>query len=256
MTNILVCVKRSADITGEVVLTTDGSALDGRYSGYAMSAHELAALEIAAILAEAGGGSVTVLTLGEDDAVEQLREALSVGAADAVHIRADPSRYGPGDVAAEIAGVVRTRQADGTAYDLILLGNDAADTGNFQTGIRLAYALDRPVVAGVQQVEVTDGIATLHVGSADGGETYEVALPAVATVLEGGVLPRYPSLRGRLRAKKAPVEQVSPAAEPRGTAALGLRVPTAPPSQVTVLGDGPDAAPALVQVLRKSGVVS
>lgn len=254
MTNVLVCVKRSADITGEVVLNQDGTALDGRFSGYAMSAHELAALEIAATIAENDGGSVTVLTLGGADAVEQLREALSVGAQNAVHIQADPTGFGPTDVAREVAEVVRAHEAGGTGYDLILLGNDAADTGNFQTGIRLAYALGRPVVAGVQQIEVDGGAASMHVGAADGTETYEVALPAVATVLEGGVQPRYPSLRGRMRAKRAPIEQADPATEPAGTAVLGLRVPPAEPSRVTILGEGPEAVPALVEILRKNGV--
>src|SRR5699024_1692072 len=111
MTSVLVCVKRAADITGEVVLNEDGTALDGRFSGYAMSAHELAALEIAATVAETDGGSVTVLTLGDTDAVEQLREALSVGAHNAVHIQADPTRFGPADVAREIAGVVSAHEA-------------------------------------------------------------------------------------------------------------------------------------------------
>src|SRR5690606_28551483 len=109
---------------------------------------------------------------------------------------------GPIDVAAAIAEVVRAREAAGTSYDLVLLGNDAADTGDFQVGIRLAYALDRPVVAGAQRVHVADGVATVHVGSAEGTEIYEVGLPAVATVLEGGVTPRYPNIKGRMRAKK------------------------------------------------------
>lgn len=254
--NILVCVKRAADVTGEVVLTADGTALDGRYSGYAMSGHETAAVEIAVSLVEQHGGSVTVLTLGDEDAVEQLRDALAVGADDAVHIEADASAFGPADVAAAVAEVVRAREASGTSYDLVLVGNDAADTGDFQVGIRLAYLLDRPVVAGVQQIEVSDGVATLHVGAAVGTETYEVALPAVATVLEGGVTPRYPSIRGRMRAKKAPVETVTPGLAPRGSGALGLTLPPPAPSQVTVLGEGPGAAPAVVDVLRKIGVLS
>lgn len=254
--NILVCVKRAADVTGEVVLTADGTALDGRYSGYAMSGHETAAVEIAVSLVEQHGGSVTVLTLGDDDAVEQLRDALAVGADDAVHIEADSSAYGPADVAAAIAEVVRARADAGTAYDLVLVGNDAADTGNFQVGIRLAYLLDRPVVAGVQSAEVADGTATLHVGSSEGTETYEVALPAVATVLEGGVDPRYPNIRGRMRAKKAPVETVTAGVEPKGGRTLGLSLPPPAPTQVTVLGEGPGAAPAVVDVLRKIGVLS
>ncbi|AXH97456.1 electron transfer flavoprotein subunit beta/FixA family protein [Ornithinimicrobium avium] len=254
--NVLVCVKRAADVTGEVVLNADGTGLDGRYSGYAMSPHETAAVEIAVSLVEESGGSVTVLTLGDDDAVEQLRDALAVGADDAVHVEADSSAFGPTDVAAAIAEVVRARAASGTAYDLVLVGNDAADTGSFQVGIRLAYLLDRPVVAGVQQIAVSDGVATLHVGSAAGTETYEVGLPAVATVLEGGVDPRYPSIRGRMRAKKAPVEAVTPEVTPRGSGTLGLSLPPPTPNKVTVLGEGPGAAPAVVEVLRKIGVLS
>lgn len=256
MTNVLVCVKRAPDITGEVLLTADGAGLDGRFSGYAISAHEECAIEIAVGIAEAGGGSVTALTLGGEDAVEQLRAALAVGAHDAVHIVAEAERFGPADVAAAIAEVVRAREAAGTTYDLVLVGNDAADTGDFQVGIRLAYALDRPVVAGVQRIEVSDGVGTLHVGTAEGTETYEVALPAVATVLEGGVSPRYPSIKGRMRAKKASVEAVTPAAEPRGGGGLGLRLIPPPPSRVTVLGEGPGAAPAVVDVLRRIGVLS
>lgn len=253
---VLVCVKRAADVTGEVVLTPDGTGLDGRFSGYTMSAHEAAAVEIAVSLVEQHGGSVTVLTLGDEDAVEQLRDALAVGADDAVHVEADASGYGPADVAGAVAEVVRGREASSTPYDLVLTGNDAADTGSFQVGIRLAYLLDRPVVAGVQQVEVADGVATLHVGSAAGTETYEVALPAVATVLEGGVSPRYPNIRGRMRAKKAPVETVAPGVGARGSGTLGLSLPPPTPATATVLGEGPDAAPALVEVLRKIGVLS
>lgn len=256
MTNVLVCVKRAPDITGEVVLTPDGIALDGRYSGYAMSTHEACAVEIAVQVAEETGGSATVLTLGDDDAEEQLRSALAVGVEDAVHVTADAQAFGPADVATAIAEVVRSREAAGTAYDLVLVGNDAADTGDFQVGIRLGYALERPVVAGVQSVEVADGVATMHVRTAEGTETYEVGLPAVATVLEGGVSPRYPNIRGRMRARKAPVEAVTSSTPPRGTGRLGLRVPEAPPSEVTVLGEGPDAAAAVVDVLRKIGVVS
>lgn len=255
MTNVLVCVKRSPDTTGEVLLTEDGAGLDGRYSGYAMSEHELVAVELAASIAEAGKGAATVLTLGEAAALEQLRYALSVGATDAVHIEADAATFGPADTARAIADVVTARDAAGAPYDLVLLGNDAADTGNFQVGIRLAYALGWPVVAGVQRLEVTSGVAHMQVESAEGAETYEVALPAVATVLEGGALPRFPSLRGRMRARKAPVDTRAPGVDPSGTGALGLRVPPPEAREVTVLGEGPSAAPAIVEVLRETGVV-
>ncbi len=138
----------------------------------------------------------------------------------------------------------------------MLLGNDAADTGDFQVGVRLAYLLDRPVVAGIQTVEVTDGVATLRGEGPDGTEVYEVALPAVATVLEGGVAPKYPSVMGRMRAKKAEVETLTWSGTPAGAGREALTVPEPPPSQVQVLGEGAAAAPALVGVLRELKVVT
>lgn len=256
MTNVLVCVKRVPDATGEVVLTPDGSRVDGRYGGYTTSAHEECAVEIASQLAAASaeGATVTVLALGGEDSVEQLRRALAVGATDGVRVDADADAFGPADVAAAIAEVVQTRAAAGTTYDLVLLGNDAADTGDFQVGIRLAYLLDRPVVAGAQTIEVAGGTATMSVDTADGTEIYEVGLPAVATVLEGGVSPRYPSITGKIKAKKAPVQTVTTSVTPRGNGRQSLRVPPPPPSQVEVLGEGPAAAGRLAQVLSELGV--
>jgi electron transfer flavoprotein beta subunit len=200
---------------------------------------------------------VTVLTLGTQDAVEQLRSALGVGATSAVLIEADdPAAFGPADVAREIAAVVE----DGS-YDLVLLGNDAADTGDFQVGIRLAYLLNRPVVNGARTLEVakdddgTAGTATAKVAGPDGVETYALPLPAVVTVLEGGVEPRYPSITGRMKAKKAKIETVAPRAEPRGSGRVRLTLPPAQPSTVEVLGEGPDAAPAVVDLLQRLGVM-
>ena len=147
MTNVLVCIKRVPDVSGEVLLTEDGMSVDARHVGFTVSPHEECAVELATQLAESSGGTATVLTLGPADAVEQLRSALAVGCSAAVHVEADSDAYGPVDVANAIADVARDRD-----YDLILLGNDAADTGDFQVPVRLAYALDRPVVTGVSLV--------------------------------------------------------------------------------------------------------
>jgi electron transfer flavoprotein beta subunit len=249
VTNVLVCVKRVPDTGGDVTLTDDGQSVDTRYLGYTISAHESCAVELAVRIAESGG-SVTVLTLGTQDAVEQLRSALGVGANSAVLIEADPAGFGPADVAREIAAVVEEGE-----YDLVLLGNDAADTGDFQVGIRLAYLLNRPVVNGVRTVEVDNGVATAKVAGPDGTETFEVPLPAVVTVLEGGVEPRYPTITGRMKAKKAKVEVVAPREEPRGSGRVRLTLPPAQPSTVEVLGEGPDTAPAVVDLLQRLGVL-
>ncbi|XVX20143.1 electron transfer flavoprotein subunit beta/FixA family protein [Actinomycetota bacterium] len=256
MTNVLVCVKRTADPTGELVLTDDGMRVDGRYSGYTTSAHEEAAVGVATGIAEATGGTVTVLSLGGEDSVEQIRAAIAIGANDGIRIDADADAYGPADVAAAIADVVRAREAAGTAYDLVLTGNDAADTGDFQVGVRLAYALGRPVATAIQTIEVDGSSATMRGEGPNGTEVYEIPLPAVASIWEGGVAPKYPSLSGRLKAKKAVIEVVEPTGESAGSGRLSLRVPPPPPSEVEILGEGPAAADKLVDVLVSLGVVS
>ncbi|GAA4709654.1 electron transfer flavoprotein subunit beta/FixA family protein [Pseudonocardia yuanmonensis] len=254
MADVLVCIKRVPDVGGEVLLTPDAQTVDARFVGFTVSAHENCAVELAVRIATATGGTATVLTLGPEAAVEQLRAALAVGCSAAVRIDADPVEYGPADVVREIAAVVAAHAAEGRTHDLVLLGNDAADTGDFQVGVRLAYALGRPVVNGVRTVEVADGVATARGDGPDGVETFAVPLPAVVTVLEGGVEPRYPSVVGRMKAKKIPVETVAPRHEPHGPGRVRLLLPPAQPSTVEVLGAGPDAAPAVVDLLQRLGV--
>ena len=257
---VLVCVKRVPDSTEEVVLSEDGQSVDGRASGFTMSAHEECAVELAVQLA-AGGGEAAVLTIGDTDAVEQLRNALAVGCTAATHVVvAEPHRYGPVDVSREIASVVRAHEEDGRAHDLVLLGNDAADRGDFQGGIRLAYELGRPVVNGANTLSLEDGDdgpVVVAVGEGpEGQETYRVPLPAIVTIREGGVEPRYPSVPGRLKAKKVPIEERQPVAEPTGTGRVRMVLPPPTPSAVQILGEGPEAAPAVVDVLEKLGVLS
>jgi electron transfer flavoprotein beta subunit len=255
MTNVLVCIKRVPDLGGEISLTADSMSVDDSSLGHTVSPHEDCAVELAIQTAKETGGEATVLTLGSSDAVEQLRTALALGCTGAVHIEADPASYGPADVAAAIAEVVRAREAEGTTYDLVLLGNDASDTGDFQVGIRLSYLLDRPVVTGISTLEVSGASVTARGGSPDGGtEIFEVPLPAVLTVMEGGVDPRYPSIPGRMKAKKITIDQVAPAVQAVGSGRIRLKLPEAQPSQVSILGEGPEAAGAVVDLLEKLGV--
>ena len=251
MTNVLVCIKRVPDAAGEVLLTADEQALDARFVGFTVSAHENCAVELAVRI-----GDATVLSLGPADTVEQLRGALGVGAKAAVLIEADPVGYGPADIAREIAAVVKAHEAEGKTYDLILLGNDAADTGDFQVGIRLAYELGWPVVNGISTLKVEGDEVVASGEGPDGRETYRVRLPAVATILEGGVEPRYPGVPGRLRAKKIPIEERAVTTEPAGPKRVRLLLPPAQPSDVQILGTGAEAAPAVVDLLETLGVLA
>ena len=250
MPAVLVCVKRVVDSSSEVLLTEDAQGVDGRYAGFTMSAHEECAVELAVQIASSDG-SASVMTLGDAEAVEQLRAALAVGCTAATHVVADPQTFGPADVAREIAAVVRDQ-----GPDLVLLGNDAADSGDFQVGIRLAYELGWPVVNGVKNVSVADGVVTASGDGPEGYETYRVPLPAVVTVLEGGVEPRYPTVPGRMKAKKVPIEERQPAGEPEGPNRIRLLLPPPAPSNVQILGKGADAAPAVVDLFEQLGVLA
>jgi electron transfer flavoprotein beta subunit len=254
MTNVLVCIKRVPDFSGEVMLTEDAQSADARFVGYTLSNHDSCAVELAVQVSSATGGSATVLSVGEADAVEQLRSALGLGCTAAVLVEAEPVALGPADVAREIAAVVRDHEAAGTSYDLVLLGNDAADSGDFQVGIRLAHELARPVVTGMQTATVDGGVARLQGDGPDGRETYEVPLPAVVTVMEGGVEPRYPTITGRMKAKKVEVETRPVSQAPAGSGRVRLTLPPPARSTVEVLGEGPAAAGAVVDLLRKLGV--
>lgn len=256
MSNVLVCIKRVPDVSGEVLLTDDGLSVDARHVGFTTSPHEECAVELATQIADATGGTATVLTVGPAESVEQLRNALAVGCSAAILVEAEADRYGPADVAAAIADVVHAREAAGEPFDVVLLGNDAADTGDFQVPIRLAHALDRPVVTGVAQCSVEGGTVVARAEAADGTEVFEIPLPAVVAVMEGGVTPRYPSITGRMKAKKAPVTTVTPTVEPQGTGRVRLRVPPPRQGTVQVLGEGAAAAPAVVDLLLELGVVT
>jgi len=257
MTNVLVCIKRVPETSGQVLLSEDGQSIDARHVGYTLSTHDECAVALATQIASATGGDATVLTVGDDEAVAQLRDAIAVGCGSAVRIEAPTQAYGPADVAAAIAEVVKARAAHGTTYDLILVGNDATDTGDFQVGVRLAYALDRPVLTGIKSAEVTGGRLIARGDGPSGSEIFELDLPAVVTVLEGGVEPRYPSIPGRMKAKRTPIEDVDAAlpGEPVGSGRVKLKLPPQKPSVVQVLGEGDAAAPAVVDLLIELGVV-
>ena len=251
---ILVCVKRVPTVGGAITLTADRRAIDTKASGFTISPHEECAVEEAVRLVERFGGSVTVATLGPDAAQEQLRACLALGASAAVLLETAPGlEAGPIATAAALHAVA----ADG-GFDLVLLGNEASDTGDYQVGIRLAHLLGWPVATGIKALAIDDAGGSASRTYQGVLETFALALPCVVTVKEGINLPRYPSLPGRLRAKRAQLTRVpGPVAAADGDVRMiSLRVPDAPKKQAAVLGQGADAVPALIDVLVQLGVIS
>ena len=253
--DVLVCVKRVPAPGAKIVLTPDGQAIDTRHLGFTVSPHEECAVEEAVRISERHGGTATVLTLGPPEAVEQLQAALAMGAHRGVLVEIAESEWDPQATAAAIADAVRDLQAEGARFDLLLFGTESADAANYQVGIRVAYALDLPVVTGGKRIEVGQGGVTVHRGVPDGFEVYELPTPAVVCVQEGINLPRYPTVMGRMKARKAELTRLAPERRDGGLATVGLRHPPQAETETVVLGAGADAAPAVVDVFEQLGVL-
>ena len=286
---IAVCVKRVPMVGGRIVLTADGQDVDTRMSGFTVSPHEECAVEEAVRIVEARGGSVTVLTLGPAAAADQLRDMLALGATRAVLLETDGREWGPIATAEAIVAALRGSTATGDRavsaaggpgagdsaavpglapgdpaatfpaplpYDLLLFGNEAADTGDYQVPVRVAHALGLPCVTGIKHLEVADSRARARREYRGTEEIFDIPLPAVISVKEGINLPRYPSLPGRLRAKRAAIDRHEPAWHADGLRKERLRVPAGESKRAEILGTGPEAVPALVALLDELGVLS
>ena len=259
--DILVCVKRVPATGGKISLTPDEREIDTRYASFTVSPHEECAVEEALRLVEAHGGTTAVLTLGPEVAADQLRDAMAMGIQRALLLQTDGQEWDPGETARAIVEAISSQRAAGHNVDLLLFGNEAADTGDYQVGIRVAHALGWPCVTGVKALEVKEGTATgssvLCRREASGGwEFFEIILPAVITVKEGINLPRYPTVPGRLKAKRAPIETIKP--QPHGNALQMVRLELPPEEghKGEILGRGPEAASRLVELLQKLGVIA
>jgi electron transfer flavoprotein beta subunit len=253
--NILVCIKRVPATGGRIPLTADEQEIDTHFLGFTISPHEECAVEEALRLIEAHGGSAAVLTLGPAAAEEQLRDALAMGIERAILLETDGREWDPAATANAIVEVVRAQRAARRDFDLLLFGNEAADTGGYQVGIRVAHALDLPCVTGIKELEIRDGMAVAKREAAGGREIFEVPLPAVLTIKEGINLPRYPSMPGRLKAKKKLIETVKPQWSNGGLEKVRLKLPKEAEHQVEILGKGPEAAPKVVELFQKLGIV-
>jgi electron transfer flavoprotein beta subunit len=260
---ILACVKRVPAPGAQITLTPDARAIDARNLSFTTSPHEECAVEEGLRLVEAHGGDLTVLTVGPPEAEEQLRFAVSVGAQHAVLVTTDESARGddpdPQATARAITAAVRELEAEGGPFDLLLFGNESADAGGFQVGIRVARALGRPVVNGIKAIEISPGptghgVVTARRESDSGFEVYALALPAVVGVKEGINLPRYPTLPGRLKSKKAELGAIIARASPGGLAMQRFETPAVEVRETVILGRGADAAPAVVDLLVELGL--
>ncbi len=249
---ILTAIKRVPETGAKVNLTENRQDIDTTSLGFTISPHEECAVEEGVQLVEEHGGNVTALTMGSEEATEQLREAIAMGADDGILVETDGGKRGPTATAKAIADQVDAADAN---FDLLLFGNESADAANHHVGVRVAEELGLPVVTGIKDLELDGNTLVARREIPGGSEVYDVDLPAVVTVKEGLNEPRYPSMRAKMQARKATVEQVEAAAYDDGLQLIELEVPETDDSAAEILGESPEAASEAVDVLEELEVI-
>ena len=236
-------------------VTEDGFEVDSTHLGFTTSPHEECAVEEAVQIAETHDGEVTVITLGPEAAEEQLRYAASVGVNNLVLLPIDEPDWDPQKTANALTKAIIGIEASEGVFDLILFGNESANSGGFQVGIRVAHRLERPMENGIKNIEISDNEVEAHREIDGGFEVYKLPLPAALGVKEGINLPRYPTMKGRLASKKAELRTLEFSAENGSQQRNKLHRPEEQVSETVILGNGPEAAPAIVDLLEELGVL-
>ncbi len=201
--NILVCIKQVPD-TKDVRLDprTNTMAREGVES--IMNPFDRHALEEAVRIREEYGGSVTALSMGPPQAESVLREAISCGADDGVLV--SDRAFAGADTWATSYTLARAIETVGE-FDLILCGKQAVDGDTAQVGPGLACRLARPFVTCVQKIRLLDNDSLVVERMMDDGyDVVRLPIPALLTVVKDINEPRVPSLKGKMKAKKAEIK--------------------------------------------------
>lgn len=245
----IVCVKRVPDTEARIRIAGDGTSIDPAGVKFVLNPYDEFAVEAALKHKEAAGaGEVVVVSVGAADSAETLRTALAMGADRAVLLKTDAAAEGLA-VARVLADELR-----GQEFDLLLFGMKAIDDDLQATGAMVAELLDLPAATVVTEFSVEDGKVVAHREIEGGTEIVELPLPCVLTITKGAYEPRYASLKGIMAAKKKPLEEK--AVEPGdGGTRLERLVPPTERQPGRILGEGPDAVPELVRVLREEAKV-
>ncbi|MFW5969858.1 MAG: electron transfer flavoprotein subunit beta/FixA family protein [Halofilum sp. (in: g-proteobacteria)] len=203
---VLVPVKRVVDAYVKVRVKSDGSGVETNNIKMSMNPFDEIAVEQAVRLKEAGTATeVVAVTIGPQQAQEQLRTALAMGVDRAMHVEADEG-VEPLAVAKILSAV-----CDQESPDIVLLGKQAIDDDSNQTGQMLAALRGWAQGTSISKLDAGDGSVTVT-REVDGGlESLELPLPAIATVDLRLNEPRYPKLPNIMKAKKKPIEQTTSA---------------------------------------------
>jgi electron transfer flavoprotein beta subunit len=258
---IAVCVKQVPDASGGHLRIDPGTKRLDRSGEGALNQWDAPAIEEALRIKESSGeGEVVVVSVGPDKAADALRKALAMGADRAVLVSDDA--IAGSDLVATSRVLAGALEREGP--DLVVFGQQSADSDGAVLGAAVAERLKRPLVTQAAEVTLAGGMLTAKRQTEYGYDVIEAPLPAVLAVSDAINEPRYPSLKGIMGAKKKPFEslslgdvgvdagQVGEAGS--GTQVLGLNQPPARGDSRKIEGDG-DAAQAILDFLAEKRLV-
>ena len=201
--NIIVCLKQVPGTT-EVKIDPQTNTLIRQGIKNIINPFDTYALEEGVRIKErSGGGVVTVISMGPPQAGEMLREAISVGADEAILL--SDSAFAGADTLATSCTLAKAVAKLGQ-YDIVICGRQTLDGDTGQVGPELAEMLGIPFVAYVSQVEeIAEGYMRVRRMVEEGHEVISTPLPAVITVVKEINVPRLPSLRGIAKSKSATI---------------------------------------------------
>lgn len=200
--NIIVCIKQVPE-TADVKIDPKTNTLIREGIASIINPFDTYAIEEGVRLKERFDGKVTVLTMGPPQAGEALREAISLGVDEGILI-SDKALAGSDTWATSYTLAAAIKKIGN--FDIILCGKQASDGDTAQVGPGISSHLDIPQVTYVKKIEeIKEDIARVERMIEEGFEIIEVPLPCLMTVVKDINEPRLPSLKGKMRAKKAEI---------------------------------------------------
>lgn len=208
---LLVFIKQVPDDSVEVKLDPSTGAPNLNGVMPVVNAFDTYALEMAVRFKEANGGSVTVATIGDDKAVQAIKDCLAVGADKGFLLKDDA--FADSDATAKSyilsKAVSKLEQMNGVKYNIIFCGKESTDYAGGTVGIALASELGVACVTDVIAVEPADSGLGLKQMTDSGYNDISAAIPCVVTIQKPDYDPRYPTIKSKMKARKADVPVIS-----------------------------------------------
>ena len=261
MKNIIVCIKQVPD-TEKVSINKETNTLIREGVPSIINPFDENALEAALQLKEKTGARVIVVSMGPPQVEEALRKALAMGADEAVLI--SDRVFAGADTLATSYTISQAITQIGN-FDLIICGKQAIDGDTAQVGPGIAEYLDIPQITFVEEVEYVDNKFKVKRVVEDGLEVLSTELPVLISVTKDINEIRYPSLKGKMKAKSAKIEVFNAEYIKADETKIGLNgsptkvtkifTPTAKDSGEILCGDAKECAEKLVKKLKQEKLI-